>query len=158
MATRAVRVGWAVGASNTPQARRSGLMAFATGTGFMVLCALVFALLPLPLAQLVGTPPEIMPLVLPLLMVSAVFQISDGLQAVGAGVLRGAGETRFPLVANLVGHYLVGLPVALLLGFRMGYGVVGIWWGLCIGLSVVALTLFWRFERQSAGTLQALET
>ncbi|WNG23036.1 MATE family efflux transporter [Cystobacter fuscus] len=153
-----VRVGWAVGASNTPQARRSGLMAFAAGTGFMVLCALVFALLPLPLAQLVGTPREIMPLVLPLLMVSAVFQISDGLQAVGAGVLRGAGETRFPLIANLVGHYVVGLPVALLLGFHMGYGVVGIWWGLCIGLTVVALTLFWRFERQSAGTLQALET
>jgi multidrug resistance protein, MATE family len=152
-----VRVGWAVGAFNTPQARLSGLMAFVSGTGFMVLCALGFALYPLPLAHLMGTPREIIPLVLPLLMVSAVFQISDGLQAVGAGVLRGTGETRFPLAANMVGHYFIGLPVALLLGFHFGYGVVGIWWGLCIGLTSVAIALFWRFERLSAGTLQPLQ-
>ncbi|ATB29009.1 MATE family efflux transporter [Melittangium boletus] len=153
-----VRVGWAVGAFNTQQARQSGFMAFASGTAFMSLCALVFAFFPLPLALFVGAPREVLPLVLPLLMVSAVFQISDGLQAVGAGVLRGVGETRFPLVANMVGHYLVGLPVALLLGFRMGYGVLGIWWGLCIGLTAVAVTLFWRFERLSAGTLRPLNT
>lgn len=153
-----VRVGWAVGARDTPQARRSGLVAFAAGAGFMLVCALVFALLPLPLARLAGTPPEVLPLVLPLLMVSALFQLSDGLQAVGAGVLRGVGETRFPLVANMVGHYLVGLPLALLLGFTLGYGVVGIWWGLCAGLSIVAISLILRFEKLSAGTLQPLES
>jgi MATE family multidrug resistance protein len=78
-------------------------------------------------------------------------------QGVGAGVLRGAGETRFTFLANMVGHYGVGLPVALLLGFGLKLGVVGIWWGLCAGLTAVALALFWRFERQSAGTFQPLE-
>jgi MATE family multidrug resistance protein len=152
-----VRVGWAVGARNTPLARMSGLMAFASGAGFMSLCALMFALFPEQLAHLMGTPPEVMPLVVPVLMVCAVFQISDGIQGVGAGVLRGAGETRFTFIANMVGHYVVGLPVALLLGFGLKLGVLGIWWGLCAGLTAVALALFWRFERQSAGTLQPLE-
>jgi multidrug resistance protein, MATE family len=152
-----VRVGWAVGARNTPQARLSGLMAFASGAGFMVLGALLFALFPEPLARLMGTPAEVIPLLVPLLMVCAVFQISDGVQGVGAGVLRGAGDTRFTFIANMVGHYGVGLPVALLLGFGLKLGVVGLWWGLCAGLTAVALALFWRFERQSAGTLQPLE-
>jgi multidrug resistance protein, MATE family len=152
-----VRVGWAVGARDTPRARLSGLMAFAAGAGFMSLCALGFALFPLPLARLLGAPPEVIPKVVPLLMVCAVFQVSDGVQGVGAGVLRGAGETRFTFVANMVGHYAVGLPLALLLGFGLGYGVTGIWWGLCAGLTVVGLALLWRFERLSAGTLQPLE-
>ncbi|WP_257451228.1 MATE family efflux transporter [Archangium lipolyticum] len=152
-----VRVGWAVGARNTPQARLSGLMAFASGAVFMSVSGLMFALFPRPLAHLMGTPPEVMSLVVPMLMVCAVFQISDGVQGVGAGVLRGAGETRFTFVANMVGHYVVGLPVALLLGFGMKLGVVGIWWGLCAGLTCVALALFWRFNRQSAGTLRPLE-
>jgi MATE family multidrug resistance protein len=152
-----VRVGWAVGARNTPLARLSGLMAFASGACFMSLCALVFALFPGPLAHLMGTPADVVPLLVPLLMVCAVFQISDGVQGVGAGVLRGAGETRFTFLANMVGHYGVGLPVALLLGFGLKLGVVGIWWGLCAGLTAVALALFWRFERQSAGTFQPLE-
>lgn len=152
-----VRVGWAVGARNTPLARRSGMTAFASGAGFMAVSALMYALLPRQLAALMGTPAEVLPLVVPLMMVCAVFQISDGIQGVGAGVLRGAGETRFTFYANVVGHYLVGLPVALVLGFGLKLGVVGIWWGLCAGLTAVALALFWRFERQSAGTLQPLE-
>ncbi len=152
-----VRVGWAVGAHDTPLARLSGFMAFASGAVFMALCALTFALFPLPLARLMGTPEEVIPMVVPLLMVCAVFQVSDGIQGVGAGVLGGAGDTRFTFVANLVGHYAVGLPVALLLGFGLGYGVTGIWWGLCAGLTAVAVALIWRFQKLSAGTLRPLE-
>jgi len=152
-----VRVGWAVGARDTPRARRSGMVAFASGAGFMMVCALGYALLAPQLAGLMGAPLEVRPLVVPLLMVCAVFQLSDGVQGVGAGVLRGAGETRFTFVANMVGHYLIGLPVALLLGFVLKWGVVGIWWGLCVGLTAVALALLWRFARLSAGTLQPLE-
>ena len=82
----------------------------------------------------------------PLLLVVAVFQLSDGIQAVGAGVLRGAADTRFPLYANLVGHWLIGLPIAVFLGFTLRWGVVGLWWGLCAGLTVVAVALVLRFE------------
>lgn len=152
-----VRVGWAVGAHNTPQARMSGFVAFVSGAGFMSLSALVFALFPGPLARLAGAPPEVFPLVVPLLMVSAVFQVFDGVQGVGAGVLRGAGETRFTFLANVVGHYAIGLPLSLLLGFWAKMGVVGIWWGLCAGLIAVAIALVWRFHRLSSGTLRPLE-
>jgi len=152
-----VRVGWAVGARNTPQARLSGFMALAGGAGFMTLSALVFVLFPLPLARLAGAQPDVVPLVVPLLIISAVFQVFDGVQGVGAGVLRGAGETRFTFVANMVGHYAIGLPLSLLLGFGMKQGIVGIWWGLCAGLISVAIALLWRFNRLSAGTLRPLE-
>ncbi|MCY1046659.1 MATE family efflux transporter [Corallococcus sp. bb12-1] len=152
-----VRVGWAVGAHDTPQARRSGLMAFATGAVVMSLSGLVFALFPEGLARLAGAPPEVLPLLLPLLMVSAIFQVFDGVQGVGAGVLRGAGHTRFTFLANIVGHYAVGLPLTLLLSFGLGMGVLGIWWGLCAGLIFVAMAVLWRFWRVSAGTLRPLE-
>lgn len=153
-----VRVGWAVGARDTPQARLSGFMAFASGAGFMALGGLIFAAFPLPLAKLAGAPDDVIPLVVPLLMVSAVFQVFDGVQGVGAGVLRGAGDTRFTFLANMVGHYVIGLPLTLVLGFKLGMGVVGIWWGLCAGLIAVALALLWRFHRVSAGTLRPLES
>ncbi|MBN1205165.1 MAG: MATE family efflux transporter [Myxococcaceae bacterium] len=152
-----VRVGWAVGARNTPQARMSGFMALASAAGFMGLSALVFALFPEAMARLAGAPPEVFPLVVPLFMVSAVFQVFDGLQGVGAGVLRGAGETRFTFLANMVGHYAIGLPLSLALGYGVKLGIVGIWWGLCAGLIAVAIALVWRFHRMSAGTLRPLE-
>ncbi|ABF87208.1 putative multidrug resistance protein NorM [Myxococcus xanthus DK 1622] len=152
-----VRVGWAVGAHNTPQARLSGFMALAGGAGFMALSGLVFALFPHTLAKLAGAPADVLPLLIPLLMVSAIFQVFDGAQGVGAGVLRGAGDTRFTFLANMVGHYAIGLPVTLLLAFKLGLGVVGIWWGLCAGLISVAVALVWRFNRMSAGTLRPVE-
>jgi MATE family multidrug resistance protein len=152
-----VRVGWAVGAQNTPQARMSGFIAFAGGAGFMALSALVFAIFPRTLSQLAGASEDVVPLLVPLLMVSAVFQVFDGVQGVGAGVLRGAGETRFTFVANMVGHYAIGLPLSLVLGFGLKLGIVGIWWGLCAGLIAVAFALLWRFHRLSAGTLRPLE-
>jgi MATE family multidrug resistance protein len=152
-----VRVGWAVGARNTPGARRAGLIAFAGGAGIMTVSALLFWLFPGTLARLLSNQQEVISASVPLLAVAAVFQISDGVQAVGAGVLRGAGDTRFAFVANLVGHYCVGLPVAVLLGIYLGHGVIGLWWGLCAGLTAVAIALLTRFLRLSAREIVPLE-
>jgi MATE family multidrug resistance protein len=102
--------------------------------------------------------PEVVAAAAPLLAVAALFEISDGVQGVGAGVLRGAGDTRFTFVANMVGHYLVGLPVAILLGMVLGGGVVGLWWGLCAGLTAVAVALllrFWRLSRRAIAPVEA---
>jgi multidrug resistance protein, MATE family len=144
-----VRVGLAVGARDTPGARRAGLLAFAAGAAFMSLAALTYLLVPGPIVAMMTNSVAIAALAIPLFKVAAVFQISDGLQGVGAGVLRGAGVSHFTFVANVVGHYLVGLPLALLLGFSWGWGVVGIWWGLAAGLTAVAAALVWRFLRVS---------
>jgi multidrug resistance protein, MATE family len=145
----AVRVGIGIGARNTPAARLSGRVAFAGGTIFMGLSGLAFALFPRAITRLVTDQENVIAAALPLMLVAAVFQLSDGIQAVGAGVLRGAGDTKYAFYANLVGHWVIGFPVALFLGFRAGLGIVGLWWGLCAGLTVVAVLLFVRFEKLS---------
>ncbi len=152
-----VRVGWAVGARDTKAARRSGLTAFFGGAIVMSISALIFWLAPGALARLLSDQPDVIAAAVPLLGVCAVFQLSDGIQGVGAGVLRGAGDTRFAFVANLVGHYLVGLPVAILLGLHLGMGANGLWWGLCAGLTAVAIALLTRFLRLSSREIVPLE-
>ena len=152
-----VRVGWAVGARDTPAARRSGLTAFAGGAAVMSIAALAFWLAPAAIARLLSDQAVVIAASIPLLKVCAVFQLSDGIQGVGAGVLRGAGDTRFPFLANLVGHYAVGLPIAVLLGIYLGQGVIGLWWGLCAGLTAVAVALLTRFLRLSSREMAPLE-
>ncbi|HET8797460.1 MAG TPA: MATE family efflux transporter [Thermoanaerobaculia bacterium] len=144
-----VRVGIGVGARDMPATRISGHAAFLAGVLFMAVSAVAFAVFPRPLLRLVTDQENVILAAIPLMLVAAVFQLSDGIQAVGAGVLRGAGDTKYAFLANLFGHWLIGLPVALLLGFQFGLGIVGLWWGLCAGLTVVAVLLFVRFERVS---------
>ncbi len=151
-----VMVGRAVGALDAVRARVSGWVALTSGTAFMGLSASLFWLAPEPLVRLLTTDAEVIALAVPLLFVAAVFQLSDGLQAIAAGVLRGAGDTRFAFVANVLGHYAVGMPVAVALGMWWGQGVMGLWWGLCAGLTVVAAALMWRFWKVSSGELKPL--
>ena len=152
----AVRVGWAVGARDRRAARRTGLTAFGAGAGVMSLGALAFALFPGHLTRLMTSDLAVGSVALRLLRVAAAFQVADGVQAVGAGVLRGAGDTRFTFLANLAGHWGVGLPLALALGLFGPYGISGLWWGLCAGLSTVALALLVRFTRLSAHEIEPL--
>jgi len=152
-----VRVGWAVGAGDIASARRSGLTALSASAVFMATCAATFWLLPRLLAGLLTDGQEVIIAAIPVLRVAGFFQISDGIQAVGAGVLRGAGDTRYPFLANIVGHYFVGVPVALFFGFKFGLGVSGLWWGLCAGLTSVAIALFGRFWAISSRRIARLE-
>lgn len=152
-----VRVGLAIGARDQSATRTAGHVAFIGGTMVMGTSALLFAFFPRALARLVTDQANVLDAAIPLLMVVAFFQISDGIQAVGAGVLRGAGDTRFTFYANVVGHWLIGLPIALVLGFHYDWGVVGLWWGLCAGLTIVAVTLFIRFERLSRNVIEPID-
>lgn len=152
-----VRVGWAIGARDTPAARRSGLLAFAAGAGVMSVAALAFWLVPVPLVRMLSDQEPVIAATIPLLAVCAVFQLSDGIQAVGAGVLRGAGDSRYAFVANVLGHYGAGFPIAIALGIFAGMGVIGLWWGLCAGLTAVAAALLTRFLRLSSREIAPLE-
>jgi MATE family multidrug resistance protein len=152
-AAASVRVGLAVGARDPIATRSAGHAAFIAGGVVMGLSALAFAFFPRPIARLVTDQPTVIAAAIPLMLVAAFFQFSDGIQGVGAGVLRGAADTKFTFWANLAGHWLIGFPLALWLGFSRGLGVVGLWWGLCAGLTVVAVLLFIRFERLSRGVI-----
>jgi MATE family multidrug resistance protein len=151
-----VRVGWAVGRRERAAARLAGLVAFGAGGAFMTCAALVFLVFPASIARAMTDDPAIVAAAVPLIQVAAVFQISDGVQGVGAGVLRGAGETGFTFAANMVGHWGLGLPAAALLGFGLGWGVLGLWWGFVIGLSAVAAALLGRFLRISSREIAPL--
>jgi MATE family, multidrug efflux pump len=151
-----VRVGRAVGARDRVAARRAGLTAVGCGAAFMAVSGLVFLLLPAAVARLMTDDAALVAAAVPLLRIAAAFQISDGLQAVGAGVLRGAGETRFTFAANMVGHWAIGVPAAIALGFLAGLGVVGLWWGFVFGLTTVGVSLVVRFLHVSARDIEPL--
>jgi MATE family multidrug resistance protein len=146
----AVRVGHRVGAHDPAGAARAGWTALALGAGFMCLTGLVFLLMPRTLIGLFLAGPEVVALGGSLLLIAAVFQLFDGLQAVATGVLRGLGDTRMAMVVNLAAHWLLGLPVAYVLCFPLGLGVRGLWVGLSVGLIVCGVVLTWYWRRRIA--------
>ncbi|HUP50526.1 MAG TPA: MATE family efflux transporter [Thermoanaerobaculia bacterium] len=156
-AAGSVRVGRAVGARDQAATRLAGYAAFAGGALVMSAGAFLFIGFPRPLARLLTSDPAVIAVAVPLFFVAGVFQLSDGLQAVGAGVLRGAADTKFAFLANVIGHWLVGFPIALLLGFRMKMGILGLWWGFVAGLTVVAALLLIRFHRLAARPIVPIE-
>lgn len=145
-AATSVRVGRAVGAGDHRAARRAGAVGTIAGATIMGVAALAFLLIPRQLAALFTEDEALRSAAVPLLRIAAVFQMSDAIQAVTAGALRGAGATRFSFIANAIGHYAIGLPVAILLGFSLGMGAAGLWWGLSIGLTGVAVAQSLRFR------------
>ena len=146
-----VRVGHAVGEGRSP--RRAGLLGIAMGAAFMACTSTLFLFAPRSLIALFTDDAEITTLGITLLGIAAAFQLFDGIQGVAAGALRGAGDVRFAFVANVAAHWLVGFPLALLLAFGFGLGAPGLWWGLLVGLALVAGSLLWRFLRVSRGPL-----
>lgn len=150
-AAAAVSVGHAVGAGDAAKARRAGWLALGLGTGFMLLAAVVFLVAPGPLIALYTTDARVMAVGPGLLGLAAAFQIFDGIQTVSTGALRGLGETRSPMVANLVGYWVLGLPLGLGLCFVFRWGVYGLWIGLLVALVVIASALLRRWKRDSDG-------
>jgi MATE family multidrug resistance protein len=140
----AVRVGRAIGAGDEARARGAIRAAYVCGIGFMAATAVVFLAFPVALARAFTGDASVVALAAVLIPVAGVFPVFDGAQAVGAGVLRGAGDTTVPFWLMLAAYWLLGVPVSVLLGFRTRLGAVGLWWGFVASLSVVAVVLFAR--------------
>jgi MATE family multidrug resistance protein len=146
----AVRVGNRVGAGDPAGAGRAGWTAIALGGLFMSATAVLFVAAPRSLIGLFRPGPEVLAVGASLLLIGAVFQLFDGLQAVATGTLRGLGETRIPMAVNLVAHWMLGLPVGYALAFSAGWGVRGLWIGLSTGLIVCGVALTWAWHRRIA--------
>ena len=156
LAAAAVSVGHAVGAGDPERARRAGWLALGLGTSFMLLAAVVFLVAPRPLIALYTRDPRVLAVGPSLLWVAAAFQIFDGIQTVSTGALRGLGETRIPMFANLVGYWVLGLPLGLILCFVLHWGIYGMWIGLTLALIVIASTLLLRWRKDSADMVLSL--
>ncbi|WP_437572174.1 MATE family efflux transporter [Sorangium sp. So ce542] len=146
-----VRVGHAIGAGAPP--RRPALLGLALGASVMTCGALLFALAPRRLVGLFTSDAEVLNIGVQLLHVAALFQLFDGVQVVAAGALRGAGDVRFPFLANIASHWLVGFPLTLLLGFALSLGAQGLWWGLTTGLVTNSVLLVVRLLRLTGGKI-----
>jgi MATE family multidrug resistance protein len=145
----AVRVGQLLGSGDPAGARQAGWAALWLGTTFMIVSAAAFLVVPRPLLGAFTTDAAVVAIGVRLLAVAALFQLFDGLQVVSTGALRGAGDTRTPMVTNLVGHWLVGLPVGAWLCFGAGWGVIGLWVGWLVGLGAVGAFLVGVWARAS---------
>lgn len=153
----AVLVGHAVGANDPLHARRVASTALACGIAFMLLTATAMLTLPGVIAGIYTSSPGVAAVAATLIPIAGVFQVFDGIQVVSAGILRGVGDTRAPMLINVLAFWLVGMPVSLWLGFRMNAGVVGLWWGFVAGLAAVSVLLVLRVRHRMRGALERVK-
>jgi MATE family multidrug resistance protein len=132
------RVGNLLGARRPRDAQRAAWVSMGLGAGVMMLSALLFVLGRHWLPRIYTDQVEVIALSTSILPIAAAFQIFDGTQVVGCGVLRGMGRTRPAAWFNLIGYWVIGLPLGGWLALRAGFGLGGIWWGLAIGLAIVS--------------------
>ena len=142
-----IRVGHHVGAGSRRGMQRAVLTTYAVSTGFMTVCALAFLLAPRWLLGLYTGDPRIVEVGLGLLVMAAAFQVFDGAQVAGLCALRGAADTRVPMWITVLAYWVIGAPVAYLLGFHTPLAGQGIWAGLVVSLGVAAVLLAWRTRR-----------
>lgn len=148
-----VRVGLAFGAEDRDGVARAGWAAYALGVGFMILAAL--AMITVPHLLIAGfldlsdpANAAVIRTAVTFLAFAGLFQVVDGAQAVGAGMLRGLHDTRVPMLFAAFGYWGIGMPLGLFFAFALGMGGSGIWIGLCVGLAVVAALLLRRWLRR----------
>lgn len=145
-----VLVGHGVGRGDPEGTRGAARAAFACGITFMAGTALIFLVFPGQLARLYSQDLGVISVAAMLIPIAGVFQVFDGTQVVAGGVLRGLGDTRAPMIANLLGYWAVGIPVSFYLGFHVGLGPAGLWWGLVLGLALVGASLLLRVRNRLA--------
>lgn len=156
-----IRVGLGYGAGDRAWIARAGRVAITVGIGFMGLTAILMWVVPRALIGIyvdvdAASEVAVVALAVRLLAIAALFQLFDGAQAVAAGVLRGLQDTRIPMLIAGVGYWIVGFGTAILFGFVLPYGAVGIWLGLLSGLIVVSALLLWRWRaRERLGLTRA---
>jgi len=148
-AAGAIRVGNAVGKRDVTEVRRAGFAAIMIGASVMLTAGIIFITLNNFLPTLYIDDPEVIGIASSLLIIAALFQMSDGIQGVGIGVLRGLTDVKIPTLITFIAYWILALPIAYLLGFTFNFGVQGVWVGLLLGLTASAAMLTIRFNIKS---------
>jgi MATE family multidrug resistance protein len=140
-----VRVGHFLGLKNLKKIRDSALKSMVLSVVFMGFSALLFILFNHQIPLLFIQNHEVAKASAGLFIIAGIFQISDGLQVVGLGCLRGLGDVKIPTLITFLAYWAIAIPLGYLLGFVYSLGLDGVWWGLLSGLSVSAIFMLFRF-------------
>lgn len=145
----AVRVGQALGRAESRTAYQVGWLSIAMGAAIMAFFGIILYVFSHSIIRIFTPNLEVIGIGSGLLLIAGFFQLSDGVQVVTSGILRGTGNTRASLIANFVGHWIFGLPTSITFGFILGWGIRGLWIGLSVGLTSVAVMLLVVWARRS---------
>lgn len=148
-----VRVGNQLGRNDIRSLREAGFTVFVMVALFMSITAFIFIVFREFLPSLYIGDQEVIQMSATLLIIAGLFQLSDGIQVVGLGALRGMSDVRVPTIVTLVAYWVIGLPLGYVFAFILGMQEVGIWYGLLIGLTVTGILLLFRFHRLSSRLL-----
>ena len=144
-----IRVSNAVGRKDIQGTRTAGFSAVILCAVFMASAGLIFILFRFFLPTLYIADKEVIEISAALLVIVAFFQISDGTQAVGLGILRGMTDMKVPTLITLAAYWLMGLPCGYFMAFKLSMGIYGVWYGLLISLTASGLFMMIRFNSKS---------
>jgi MATE family multidrug resistance protein len=145
-AAASVRVGNQMGLKNKKGVRMAGFSAMILVLVFMSITAFCFILFKNHLPFIFNSETEATTIATALIVIAAFFQLSDGLQSVCLGALRGMEDVKIPTIITLIAYWGIGLPMSYLFAFKLNFGSQGIWYGLALGLTLAAISLFLRFN------------
>lgn len=154
-AAATIKTGNSFGQRNFPRLRRFAISSYHIVLVFMGITALLFALLNQYLPWIFTKDTLVIGVAAQLLVIAGLFQLFDGTQVVGLGILRGIGDVNIPTLITFVAYWVIGLPMAYGLGLALGFGVLGIWYGLTLGLLTSSLLLYLRYRKVSGKLAQA---
>jgi MATE family multidrug resistance protein len=146
-AAATIRVGNQLGKEDIITLRRAAFTIFIMVGAFMVVCGIIFYFGRYYFPSFYINDSEVINLAASLIVIAAFFQLSDGIQVVSLGALRGLKDVKVPTIVTFIAYWVLGLPIGYWLGFKYDYGPIGIWIGLLIGLSAAAIMLSFRFNR-----------
>jgi len=148
-AAATIRVGNQLGRADIVTLRRAAFTIFIMVGAFMVICGIIFYFGRFYFPTFYINDMEVINLAAALIVIAAIFQLSDGIQVVSLGALRGLKDVNVPTIVTFIAYWVLGLPIGYWLAFKYNYGPIGIWIGLLIGLTVAAVLLSIRFNRMT---------
>ncbi|MBS7563229.1 MATE family efflux transporter [Mucilaginibacter sp. Bleaf8] len=154
-AAAAIKSGNHFGAKNYQELRASAMASYHIIILFMMFTALLFVVCNQWLPWIVTSDKSVIEVASHLLIIAAVFQLFDGTQVIGLGILRGMGDVNVPTFITFLAYWVIGLPLGYLLGIHLHFGPNGIWYGLVAGLGVASILLYLRFNKNTEKHLAA---
>lgn len=148
-AAATIRIGTFLGQRDSIALRRSGVTLIGLGIAIMLLWAIAFIFGRNLLPGFYIQDMAVLEIAAPLMVIAGFFQLSDGVQVVCAGALRGLQDVKIPSLLIFIAYWILALPIGYVLAFPLGYGAIGIWMGLLLGLTLTALAMVWRFNHLS---------